>query len=213
MKVLVTGFDPFGGESINPALEAVKKLPDTIGGAEIIKQEIPTVFERSIGVLEKAIKDHKPDVVLSVGQAGGRFDITVEKVAINLQDASIPDNDKKQPIDKKVFEDGENAYFATIPVKAIVESINKAGIPASISYSAGTYVCNNIMYAGLYLINKKYPHIRGGFIHVPFIPEQAVGKKNTPSMAVADITKALKEAIKTIIKHKEDIDKAGGATH
>lgn len=213
MKILVTGFDPFGGESINPALEAVKKLPDTISGAQIIKQEIPTVFERSIKVLEDAIKEHEPDVVLSVGQAGGRYDITVEKVAINLQDARIPDNDEAQPIDKKVFEDGENAYFATIPVKAIVDNINKAGIPASVSYSAGTYVCNNIMYAGLYLINKKYPHIRGGFIHVPFIPEQAIGKKNAPTMSVSDITKALKEAIKTIVKYKEDIEVVGGATH
>lgn len=213
MKILVTGFDPFGGESINPALEAVKKLPDTISGAQIIKQEIPTVFERSIKVLEDAIKEHEPDVVLSVGQAGGRYDITVEKVAINLQDARIPDNDGAQPVDKKVFEDGENAYFATIPVKAIVENINKAGIPASVSYSAGTYVCNNIMYAGLYLINKKYPHIRGGFIHVPFIPEQAIGKKNAPTMSVSDITKALKEAIKTIVKYKEDIEVVGGATH
>lgn len=213
MKILVTGFDPFGGESINPALEAVKKLPDTISGAQIIKQEIPTVFERSIKVLEDAIKEHEPDVVLSVGQAGGRYDITVEKVAINLQDARIPDNDGAQPVDKKVFEDGENAYFATIPVKAIVENINKAGIPASVSYSAGTYVCNNIMYAGLYLINKKYPHIRGGFIHVPFIPEQAIGKRNAPTMSVSDITKALKEAIKTIVKYKEDIEVVGGATH
>ena len=213
MKILVTGFDPFGGESINPALEAVKKLPDTISGAQIIKQEIPTVFERSIKVLEDAIKEHEPDVVLSVGQAGGRYDITVEKVPINLQDARIPDNDEAQPIDKKVFEDGENAYFATIPVKAIVDNINKAGIPASVSYSAGTYVCNNIMYAGLYLINKKYPHIRGGFIHVPFIPEQAIGKKNAPTMSVSDITKALKEAIKTIVKYKEDIEVVGGATH
>ena len=213
MKILVTGFDPFGGESINPALEAVKKLPDTISGAQIIKQEIPTVFERSIKVLEDAIKEHEPDVVLSVGQAGGRYDITVEKVAINLQDARIPDNDEAQPVDKKVFEDGENAYFATIPVKAIVENINKAGIPASVSYSAGTYVCNNIMYAGLYLINKKYPHIRGGFIHVPFIPEQAIGKKNAPTMSVSDINKALKEAIKTIVKYKEDIEVVGGATH
>ena len=213
MKILVTGFDPFGGESINPALEAVKKLPDTISGAQIIKQEIPTVFERSIKVLEDAIKEHEPDVVLSVGQAGGRYDITVEKVAINLQDARIPDNDEAQPVDKKVFEDGENAYFATIPVKAIVENINKAGIPASVSYSAGTYVCNNIMYAGLYLINKKYPHIRGGFIHVPFITDQVVTKPNVASMALADITEALESAVEAIIKNQKDIHAIGGEIH
>ncbi len=213
MKVLVTGFDPFGGEKVNPALEAVKKLPSEIAGAEIIKQEIPTVFKRSLKVLEKAIDEIKPDVVLSIGQAGGRFDITVEKVAINLQDASIPDNDSEQPVDEKVFEDGENAYFASIPVKKIVENINKTGIPASVSYTAGTYVCNNIMYAGLYFINKKYPNMKGGFIHVPFITQQAVGKKNTASMSLNDIASALEEAIKTIVENDEDIKKIGGTTH
>lgn len=213
MKVLVTGFDPFGGEKVNPALEAVKKLPAEIAGAEIIKKEIPTVFKRSLKVLEKAIDEIKPDVVLSIGQAGGRFDITVEKVAINLQDASIPDNDSEQPVDEKVFEDGENAYFSSIPVKKIVENINKTGIPASVSYTAGTYVCNNIMYAGLYFINKKYPNMKGGFIHVPFITQQAVGKKNTASMSLNDIVTALEEAIKTIVENDEDIKKIGGTTH
>ena len=109
MKVLVTAFDPFGGEKVNPALEAVKKLPDTISGATIIKQELPTVFKRSISVLEKAMHDNQPDIVLSIGQAGGRYDITVEKVGINLQDARIPDNDNEQPIDEMIFEDGETA--------------------------------------------------------------------------------------------------------
>lgn len=213
MKILVTGFDPFGGEKVNPALEAVKKLPDTIAGAEIIKLEIPTVFKRSIPALGSAIDEIKPDVVLNVGQAGGRSDITVEKVAINLQDASIPDNDKEQPIDQKVFEDGENAYFASIPVKKIVENINKIGIPASVSYTAGTYVCNNLMYTTLYNINKKYPNMKGGFIHVPFITQQAVGKKNTASMSLNDITAALEEAIKTIVENDEDIKKIGGTTH
>lgn len=213
MKVLVTAFDPFGGEKVNPALEAVKKLPDTIAGATVIKQEIPTVFKRSIPVLEKAIEENKPDVVLSIGQAGGRFDITVEKVAINLQDARIPDNDNEQPIDEKIFEDGETAYFATIPVKKIVANINKNGIPASVSYTAGTYVCNNIMYAGLYLINKKFPNMRGGFIHVPFIPGQAVGKKDTPSMSLENIAKAIEIAIETIVQNEEDIKIVGGATH
>lgn len=213
MKILVTGFDPFGGEKVNPALEAVKKLPNTIAGAEIIKLEIPTVFTRSISALNASIDEIKPDVVLSVGQAGGRFDITVEKVAINLRDASIPDNDSEQPIDEKIFEDGENAYFATIPVKKIAESINKIGIPASVSYTAGTYVCNNIMYAGLYCADKKYPNMKAGFIHVPFITQQAVGKKNTASMSLDNIAAALEDAIKTIVENDEDVKKVGGATH
>lgn len=213
MKILVTAFDPFGGEKVNPALEAVKKLPDTISGATIIKQELPTVFKRSICTLEKAIDDNNPDVVLSIGQAGGRYDITVEKVGINLQDARIPDNDNEQPIDEKIFEDGDTAYFATIPVKKIVDNMNEKGIPASISYTAGTYVCNNIMYAGLYFINKKNPQMRGGFIHVPFITEQAVGKKNTPSMSLDNIVTALEIAVKTIVENDEDVKSIGGATH
>ena len=213
MKVLVTAFDPFGGEKVNPALEAVKKLPDTISGATIIKQELPTVFKRSISVLEKAMHDNQPDIVLSIGQAGGRYDITVEKVGINLQDARIPDNDNEQPIDEMIFEDGETAYFASIPVKKVAESINKKGIPASVSYTAGTYVCNNIMYAGLYFINKKYPHMRGGFIHVPFITEQAVGKKDTASMSLENIVTALEAAIQAIAENDEDIKTIGGATH
>lgn len=212
MKILVTAFDPFGGEKVNPALEAVKKLPDTISGATIIKKEIPTVFKRSIPVLEQAIEEVQPDVVLSIGQAGGRNDITVEKVAINLQDARIPDNDNEQPIDEKIFEDGDIAYFATIPVKSVVENIKKKGIPASVSYTAGTYVCNNIMYVGLYLIDKKYPQMKGGFIHVPFITEQAVGK-NVPSMSLDNITAAIEAAIEAIVANDEDIRAIGGATH
>ena len=120
MKVLITGFDPFGGEKVNPAFEAVKLLPDTIAGAEIIKLEIPTVFTRSAVVVEEAIKEHQPDIVINVGQAGGRSCMTVEKVAINLAEARIPDNDGEQPFDQPLREDGETAYFATIPVKAMV---------------------------------------------------------------------------------------------
>lgn len=155
MKVLITGFDPFGGEKVNPAFEAVKLLPDTIAGAEIIKLEIPTVFTRSAVVVEEAIKEHQPDIVINVGQAGGRSCMTVEKVAINLAEARIPDNDGEQPFDQPLREDGETAYFATIPVKAMVENMRNHGIPAHISYTAGTYVCNSIMYNVLYLIDKN----------------------------------------------------------
>ena len=130
MKVLVTGFDPFGGEKVNPAYEAVKLLPDTIAGAEIIKIEIPTVFTRSAEVVEEAIKKYEPDMVLDVGQAGGRSCMTVERVAINLKEARIPDNDGEQPFDEPIREDGETAYFSTLPVKAMVENMRAHGIPA-----------------------------------------------------------------------------------
>lgn len=211
MKILVTGFDPFGGEKVNPAYEAVKLLPDNIAGAEIIKLEIPTVFTRSVSVVEDAIIKHRPDVVLGIGQAGGRSSITVEKVAINLAEARIPDNDGEQPLDQYLKEDGETAYFATIPVKAIVNHIREHGIPANISYTAGTYVCNSIMYNVLYLTHTKYPNIKAGFIHVPFSTEQAAGKPDgTASMTVESISKAIACAIEAIAENKEESKESMG---
>lgn len=213
MKILVTGFDPFGGEKINPAYEAVKLIPDKISNGDIIKLEIPTVFARSALVVEKAIEEYKPDVVLNVGQAGGRSSITVEKVAINLAEARIPDNDGDQPIDQMLQQDGENAYFSTLPVKAIVKNIREHGIPANISYTAGTYVCNSIMYNVLYMTHKKYTNIRAGFIHVPYSTEQAVLQKDgIPSMPVATIAKALEYAIEAIIENNEEREEPMGTT-
>ena len=137
MKILITGFDPFGGETVNPAYEAVKLLPDTIAGAEIIKLEVPTRFHRAGAVLEDAMQRHKPDAVICVGQAGGRAAITPEKVAINLMDGRIPDNTGYQPVDVPIREDGETAYFTSLPVKAMVQRMRDAGIPAAVSYTAG----------------------------------------------------------------------------
>ncbi len=211
MKILVTGFDPFGGEKLNPAFEAVKLLPDNISDAEIIKLEIPTVFTRSVTVVEDGIKKHQPDVILSIGQAGGRSSITVEKVAINLAEARIPDNDGEQPFDQEIQKDGDTAYFATIPVKAIVNKIKEYGIPANISYTAGTYVCNSIMYNVLYLTHKKYPNIKAGFIHVPFSTEQAAAKPDgTASMPIETISKAIQYAIEVIAEDKEDSKESMG---
>ncbi len=202
MKILITGFDPFGGESINPSYEAVRSLPDSINGAIIVKKQIPTVFRKSIEALERLIEEEMPDIVISVGQAGGRVDITIERVAINIDDSRIKDNEGNQPVDKVIFEDGENAYFSNLPINAMVEKIKNNGIPASISNSAGTFVCNHIMYGLLYLIDKKYPHIKGGFIHVPYLPEQVVDKNNTPSMNLDNIKKALVLAIEEIIENE-----------
>lgn len=210
MKILITGFDPFGGENINPALEAVKKLPDTILGSEIIKLEIPTVFRKSLETIEKNIIKHNPDVVISIGQAGGRFGITPERVAINMDDARIKDNEGNQPIDISIYEDGEPAYFSNLPIKAMVKELNDNGIPASISNSAGTFVCNHVMYGVLYLIDKKHPNIRGGFIHVPYIPSQVTTKPNMPSMSIDDIAKGLELSIKAVIENSSDIKTIGG---
>lgn len=150
MKILVTGFDPFGGETVNPAYEAVKLLPDTIAGAQIIKLQVPTRFALSGTVLEAAVNEHRPDAVICVGQAGGRSAITPERVAINLADASIPDNAGDQPVDEPIRKDGAPAYFTSLPVKAMVQKMRAAGIPAALSYTAGSFVCNSLMlYAAL----------------------------------------------------------------
>lgn len=210
MKVLITGFDPFGGEKINPAWEAVRALPDNIDGIEVVKLQIPTVFKKSAKKLFENIDSVKPDVVICVGQAGGRYEFSVERVAINVDDGRIPDNDGYQPVDSPVFEDGENAYFSTLPIKAIVEEVKKAGIPAAVSNTAGTYVCNHIMYSLLYYLNKNNLDIKGGFIHVPFIPEQVVEKKNTPYMELTRITKALEISIKAIRDYEKDLVISGG---
>ena len=199
MKILITGFEPFGGESVNPAYEAVKLLPDMAGDIQIVKMEIPTVLGEAGKAVETGILQHQPDAVICVGQAGRRADIGVERVAINLVEASIPDNAGNQPMDVKVQEDGDTAYFATIPVKAMVKNIKDHGIPASISYTAGTYVCNSVMYDLLYLIDRKYPSIRGGFIHVPYATEQGVGKPvGTATMELSTISKALLYALEAV---------------
>lgn len=199
MKVLVTGFEPFGGEKVNPALEAVKLLPKEINGAQVVVRELPTVFRKSLDVLFSEIEKENPDVVICVGQAGGRFAISVERVAINVDDARIPDNEGNQPIDQPIFPDGENAYFSTLPIKRIVEAIKKEKIPAEVSNTAGTYVCNHVMYGVLYYASRKKPNMKAGFIHVPYLFEQVVDKKNTPAMGLNEIVRALTIAIEQSI--------------
>lgn len=211
MKILVSGFDPFGGEKVNPAIESVKKLPDTILGAEIIKLEIPTVIGKSIQKIEEAVELHKPDVVISVGQAGGRTDITVERVGVNVDDCRIPDNEGNQPIDEKIVKDGPDAYFVTLPIKAMVEHIQKKGIPASVSNTAGTFICNHVTYGVRHLAETKYPEMRTGFIHIPFLPQQVLDKKGMPSMELDVIVKGLVAAIEAVIQTDEDIKVTGGA--
>lgn len=214
MKILVTGFDPFGGETVNPAYEAVKLLPDTIGGAQIFKLEIPTVFSLSGPAVEEGIKKYQPDVVLCVGQAGGRASISVEKVAINFVDARIPDNNGEQPLDEPLQADGPAAYFSTLPVKAMVQHVKDTGLPCYLSFTAGTYVCNSIMYNVLYMCEKRYPGIRAGFIHVPYACGQVIDKANTtPSMPLETIAKSLEYAIEAIAIDRQDSGESAGELH
>lgn len=214
MKILVTGFDPFGGEKVNPALEAVKSLPSVIHGVEIRWVEIPTVFYQSAEVLETEIVRYQPDVVLCIGQAGGRASLTPERVAINQDDARIPDNDGNQPIDTPIRLDGEAAYFSTLPIKAMVQAIKEVGLPATVSNTAGTFVCNHLMYQALYLADKKFLNMRAGFMHIPYMTEQVINKPNTASMNLADIVKGIEAAIGAIVDYKDkDLKIVGGATH
>ncbi|HFI0644637.1 TPA: pyroglutamyl-peptidase I [Streptococcus suis] len=215
MKIIVTGFDPFGGEAINPALETIKSLPKTIAGAEIIIVEVPTVFDKAARVLEEKMAEHEPDAVLCIGQAGGRADLTPERVAINQDDARIPDNEGQQPIDRTIRLDGPAAYFSTLPIKAMVEAIRSVGIPASVSNTAGTFVCNHLMYQALYLTEKRFPNTKAGFLHIPYLPEQVVDKPGLPSMSLETIVKGIEAAISAMVAYadKEDIKTVGGATH
>lgn len=212
MKILVTGFTPFGGEKNNPSWESVRQLPDSTNGVTLVKKEIPTAFTKCKEVLEDILEEEKPDVALHIGQAGGRTNITVEKVAINLAEARIPDNDGEQPMDEPLREDGDTAYFTTLPIKAMVENI-RTKYPASVSYTAGTYVCNALMYHALYLAQKKYPNMRAGFIHIPFMEEQVIDKANQPSMSLSSIQDAIQLAIEAILQNEEDIQKNMGTTH
>lgn len=214
MKILLTAFDPFGGDLINPALEAVKQIPGQIDNIEIIKVEVPTVFRKSIATVQSAIEKERPDAVLCIGQAGGRYELTPERVAINIDDARIQDNEGNQPIDQPIFTDGAPAYFSTLPIKAMVQRIRAAGIPASVSNTAGTFVCNHLMYGVLYTIARHYPHIRGGFMHVPFVPSQVVNRPcPAPCLSIPDIASGIQAALLAIAENEKDILAAEGKTH
>lgn len=213
MNILVTAFDPFGKEKTNPALEAVKLLPETIGEHTITKLEIPTVFNESVEAIKQQLKIETYDAVLAIGQAGGRFDLTPERVGINVDDARIADNKGNQHIDEVIQEDGAPAYFSNMPVKRLTQAIKDAGVPASLSNTAGTFVCNHVLYQLGYLHATTFPYIQFGFIHVPFIPEQVTNKPNTPSMALDTIVKGLEAAISELSADNRDETIALGETH
>lgn len=194
-KILITGFEPFGGEKINPAWEAVKRLKDRTESRELIKLEIPTSFQKAAALVLQKMKEIEADVVISVGQAGGSYGILVERVAINVADARIPDNEDYQPVDLKIVEEGENAYFSTLDIKKLVAAVKDLGIPSEVSNSAGTYVCNYVLYSVLHAIAKSGSPTKAGFIHVPYIPQQVVEKKETASMDLESIVKALEKIV------------------
>jgi pyroglutamyl-peptidase len=211
--VLVTGFTPFDGEATNPSWEIVKALPDVIAGHRLEKLRVPTEFGRAIDVTTRAIDRLKPDIVLSFGQAGGRSRMSVERVAINIDDARIADNAGKQILDQPVRAGGPAAYFCTVPIKAMVAAMAKAEVPAEISNSAGTFVCNHLVYGVLHHIAMQGKTIRAGFIHVPFLESQIVDRPNTPAMSLPTMIEGAKAAIIAAIKYRADLKLVGGSLH
>jgi pyroglutamyl-peptidase len=209
--ILITGFEAFGGGKINPSWEAVKQLDQLIiDEHQLIARQLPCSFAESSEHLTKLLEELQPQIVLNIGQAGGRLDISLERVAINLDDARIADNLGAQPIDQTIIKDAPNAYFTNLPLKALLQVARNNGIPASISYSAGTFVCNHVFYTLMHWINTVNPAIKGGFIHIPYLPEQAAALGAQPSMTQETVISGLKTILKTIIATPKDISAVGG---
>jgi len=213
-RVLLTGFDPFGdtGHSslpLNPSWLAVKALHGKrIAGHLLVAVQLPTVFQASVKELTRQLQLHKPALVICVGQAGGRGAISLERVAINIDDARIPDNAGGQPVDTPVVAGGPAAYFSSLPIKAMLQALQGAGVAAEVSQTAGTFVCNHVFYALMHALatRRGFKRTRGGFIHVPYLPEQGM-----PSMALEEIVRGLRLAVATALATPQDIAKEAGA--
>ncbi|RZM03078.1 MAG: pyroglutamyl-peptidase I [Variovorax sp.] len=215
-RVLVTGFEPFEQDTVNPSWEVARALHGAvIEGAEVHAVQLPCVFGRAIERLDQALADVQPTLVIGLGLAGGRAEWTPERVAINVDDARIPDNAGGQPIDAPVVMDAPAAYFSTLPIKAIVHALRDAGVPASVSQTAGTFVCNHVFYALMHRL-ATVPALaaaRGGFVHVPLLPAQAARHPGQPSMALATQVEALRVALRTALVVGADLRETGGKLH
>jgi len=212
--VLLTGFEPFAGERINPSQELVRKLDgETINGHRVVGAILPVAFSSTLPMLEALLETHRPSLVLATGQAGGRSELAIERIAANLIDARIADADGLQPIDEPAIAGAPAAYFSTLPVKAMLARLRALGIPASLSQSAGSYVCNQVFFDLSHLIATHYPGMRSGFIHVPWLPEQATRHQGQASMALETMVAGVRAAIECAIATRRDLRVAGGATY
>jgi pyroglutamyl-peptidase len=209
--VLVTGFEPFGGEQTNPSWDICTQLPAEIAGMRVETCRVPCEFRRSIGVVAEAIERHHPALVICLGQAGGRTCLSIERVAINVDDARIPDNKGAQPVDALIAPNGPPAYFATLPVKAMASAVRTAGVPAEVSNSAGTFVCNHLMYGVLHYLAASGHRARAGFIHVPYSEQQVLDKRDVPSMTVASMVRGVHAAVAAAREHRHDLKVTEGA--
>jgi pyroglutamyl-peptidase len=211
---LVTGFGPFAGEEINPSQEIARALDrETIAGHRIVGATLPTEFARSLPLLETLIERHRPVLVLALGQAGGRAGISLERVAINFIDARIADNTGAQPIDAPVVENAPNAYFSSLPLKAMLARLRAADIEAAISHTAGTFVCNQVFFGLAHLLTTQHPRVRGGFVHVPYLPAQAARHADAPSMALETMIEAVRLCLDSALTTREDLHYSAGSTH
>ena len=211
--ILLTGFAPFGGEELNPSWQAVAALDgERISGHRVMARLLPVEFGASLDALRVALEHVRPALVLCVGQAGGRAQLSLERVAINVDDARIPDNAGAAPVDAPIAADGPAAYFATLPIKAMLAALREAGIPAEVSQTAGTYVCNHVFY-GLMHALRATPGVRGGFVHIPYSPQQAARHAGAPSLALETVVQALRIALETAIDTAADRRLAAGAEH
>lgn len=210
-RVLFTGFEPFGGESVNPSWEAVAlAAAEPPPGLEAVAVRLRCVFGAALDELRAAVRRTGPELVLCVGQAGGRPDVTLERVAVNVDDAAIPDNAGNQPVDLPVVAAGPAGYFSTLPIKACLAAVRAAGIPASVSQSAGTFVCNHVFYGLMHLLATEFPAVRGGFVHLPYAPEQVVARV-APSLPVGVSAQALRVVAATAADRTADLQLGAGA--
>jgi pyroglutamyl-peptidase len=212
--VLLTGFEPFAGERVNPSAELARALDgEVVNGHRIVTAILPVAFAATLPTLEALLETHRPTLVLATGQAGGRSEISIERVAANLIDARIADADGAQPIDESVIADAPAAYFSTLPVKAMLARLRALGIPAALSQTAGSYVCNQVFYALAHLVATRYRDTRAGFIHVPWLPEQVARHHGQPSMALETMVAGVRAAIECAVATRRDLRIAGGSTH
>lgn len=197
MRILITAFEPFQQETVNATMEALALLPDTAHGHVLTRRVLPVEFGKAITTVEELVEELSPDAVICLGQATGRTDVTPERVAINVSDARIPDNGGFQPVDLPIREDGPAAYFSTLPLRDMIAAMKNAGVPASLSNTAGTFVCNDLMYGLLDYLHRTGRHIPAGFIHIPATPAQACVRPS-PSLAPETVAKGLLAAISTL---------------
>jgi len=209
MTLLLTGFAPFGGETLNPSWEAVRRLDgERLGDLPAVAAQLPTEFGAALRVLDELLERHRPTLVVAVGQAGGRAELSLERIAINVDDARIPDNAGRQPIDEPVVAGGPAAYFSTLPIKAMTRVLRDAGIPAAVSQTAGTFVCNHVFYGLQHRLQGS--GVRGGFIHIPYLPAQAAAQPGVPSMALETLIAGLRLALTCAATTRADLREGGG---